>query len=197
MTDSIDDILAEAENEQFVRVATARVLLRQDLAARHEALAAQLDAANKGPVGMDTDERVRDLAQQLVDLEAEIDGCKREFKFRNIGKRAWADLLAKHPPTDKQRKADGRVDHNPETFPLAAIAAASHDPVMSAEQVERLEKSLTSTQFDMLWLKTVEANLGGVTDPKSRAAGLILGTNDESATTAANEESPDRSSLGG
>ena len=35
-TASIDDILAVAENPEYVRVATASVLLRQDLVARHE-----------------------------------------------------------------------------------------------------------------------------------------------------------------
>lgn len=206
----LDQILAAAENPAYVRVATARVLIRQDLIERHEQLnddlteAAQTDAMeNRDPVAPV-------IAQQIADLEAEMEAFKVAFKFRSIGKRAWSDLLMKHPPTKDQSKADPRLDHNPITFPAAALAASWVDPdddgyhfgttadekyPKRLDGIQRLERALNHSQFDLLWAKCIDANIGGTTNPKSQAAGLILRMSGASAITAATAESLGLSSL--
>jgi hypothetical protein len=131
----IADILAQAENPEYVRVATARVLIRQDLLARHEELDAELQAAIASDGMHNRTPRAPALAAELEALEAEVEAAKVEFRFRSIGKRAWADLLAAHPPTREQKKADPRVDHNPDTFPAAAIAASCVDPVLTLDKI--------------------------------------------------------------
>jgi len=177
---TIDDLLAEIQP----RTAVARVLLRQDLVEQHARLDAALNAAmladqheNRDPVGPR-------LARELAEFEASIDAAKREFHFKAIGKRKWADLMAKHPPTKEQVKAHGRIDHNPATFPIAAIAASCTAPAMTTEQVAALEDGLNQTQFDQLWAACLDANVGGGSDPKSLTAGLILRTSGQSASTA-------------
>lgn len=177
---TIDEVLAEITP----RTATVRVLLRQDLVEHHTRLDAALNAAvladqheNRTPVAPT-------LAAELRTLEAEIDAAKRTFHFKAIGKRKWADLLAQHPPTKEQLKVHGRLDHNPATFPSAAIAATCTSPAMTLEQVAQLEDALNQTQFDLLWGTCLEANVGGGSDPKSLTAGLILRTNGQSASTA-------------
>lgn len=150
-----------------------RVLLRQDMLAEHARMDAELMAElaidqreNRDPVGPG-------LAKRLVAYEAEIEAAKRAFTFRAIGKRAWADLLAKHPPTKEQMKLNSRMDHNPLTFPVLAVAASCVDPVMSVEQVTALESALNISVFDQLWMACVEANVGGGDSPKSLVAGPI------------------------
>lgn len=182
--DSIESILAQAENPAFARTVTARVLLRQDLVAAHAQLEADLAAAipedareNRIPVAPR-------LAEDLEALEAEIVAAKVEFVFRAIGKRAWANLLAKHPPTKDQLRVERQLDHNPETFPIAAIAASCISPAVTVDDVARLERALNASQFDVLWAKCVDANVGGVADPKSVAAGLIRRANGLSASSA-------------
>lgn len=189
----IDEILAEAENPAFVRVTTAKVLLRQDLVARHEQLDAELSAVMASDAMENITPRAPAIAAELRDLEDEIEAAKREFKFRSIGHRAWADLLAAHPPTREQRKADARLDHDPTSFPLAAIAASCVDPVLTFESVARLEVALISTQFDLLWARCIEANVG-LADPKSLAAGAILRVSEQYAITPAPAASPAPSS---
>lgn len=177
---TIDELLAEIQP----RTATTRVLLRQELVERHAELDAELNAAvlsdqhqNREPLGPV-------LAQQLAELEAEIDAAKRPFTFKAIGKRKWADLMAKHPPKPEQVKVYGRLDHNPDTFPAAAIAASCISPVMTVDQVKAFEDGLNQTEFDKLWGACLEANVGGGSDPKSLTAGLILRTSGPSASTA-------------
>jgi hypothetical protein len=199
MTDStakltVEQILSQAEDPAYVRTTTARILLRQDLLAKHDQLEADLTAAVQNDAVVNELPQAPIISQQLLDLEAEIEAVKVEFKFRSIGHRAWADLMAAHPPTKEQLKALGRIDHNPETFPLAAISASCADPVMSVEDVGRLERVLNDTQFNLLLVRCVEANTGGLDTPKSAAASMIHRVNGRSATTAVPAESLGQSS---
>lgn len=173
----IDDILAEAENPAYVRVATARVLLRQDLVTRHAELEAALAEVIAADQLSNDVKKAPAIAAELEALEGEMEVKRREFRFANIGKRAWADLLAAHPPTKEQLAADKRLDHDPATFPLAAMAASCRKPEMDVDAVRRLEQELTDSQFNALWRACLDANLGGADVPKSLAAGRILQVN--------------------
>lgn len=194
---SIEDILAQVEDPSSKRTASARILLRQDLARRHAALVKDLDAAMADDKRLNRTPLAPRLAGEVQALEAEIDAAQTEFTFQSVGKRRWADLLAKHPPTKEQRKLDQRIDHDPEKFPVSAIAASCIDPKMSVEDVKRLEAELNQTQFDALWVACLDANLGGGDVPKSLAAGVILHAKELFETTAALGASPDPSSLAG
>ena len=192
---SLGEVLAQAENPEFVRTATARVLLRQDLVARHSQLETELTVARANDYTTNDPDRAPAIAQQIADLEAEMQAETVEFKFAAIGKKAWADLLAANPPTKEQladelsrAKASGTkprlLDMNPETFPIAAIAASCKQPAgVDEAAVKRLEAALTDAQFTALWMACIEANIGGGDVPKSLAAGQILRVNGQSATS--------------
>lgn len=194
---TLEEILAEAENPAYVRVTSARILLRQDLLALHEELDAELNAAVKLDASMNREPLAPILAKRVEELEAEMEEARVTFKFRALGRRKWADLLRKHPPTKDQLRQNDQVDHNPETFPIAALAASSHGPVMDEDAVRRLEARITDSQFTLLWVKCVEANVGGMESPKSLAAGVILRVSGASATTHVSEGFPEASSLDG
>lgn len=193
---SIKEILAQAENPAFVRLATAKVLLRQDLVARHHELDVELAVAIARDATTNERDQAPAISQQLVELQDEMEAAKVEFRFRAIGKRAWADLLAKHPPTkvQVQQAKDNKTsawDHNPETFPIAAIAASCIAPEgVDEDAVRRLEAVLTDSQFTVLWRAAVDANLGGVEVPKSLAAGAILRVSERSASSASAAAAP-------
>ncbi len=187
---SLDDILAQAENPSFVRVSTARILLRQDMLARHAELDAALNKALEDDGRHNRPAESPRLKDEIQALEVGIEAAKVEFRFRSIGKRAWADLLAAHPPTKPQRTADPRIDHNPRTFPVAAIAASCVDPAMTVDDVKRLDVALPPTLFDVLWARCIDANVGGAESPKSMAAGVIARLSERSASTPAPAASP-------
>lgn len=199
MGDSIAEILAQAENPAYIRVATAKVLLRQDLLARHAELDAELERAIVDDAQENRIPIAPRLAAELIELQQEIDAAKVEFRFRSIGKRAWADLLAAHPPTKEQKRADPRCTFNPVTFPAAAIAAACIEPKISADEVRRLEAALNDSQFDILFERCINAQIGGTESPKSLTAGAILRVSSqfESSATAVDEQSLAASSSAG
>lgn len=201
MADSLlDEFLAEAEDPDHIRIVTAKVLLRQDLVRRHEELERQLAAAIARDATSNERKEAPIISQQILDLQDEMEAAQREFKFKNIGRKAWADLMRDHPPTKEQLQAEveaakesGRkpqhYDHNPETFPIAAIAATSHSPKMNEDDVRRFEATMTDAQFMQLWRACFTANIGGADVPKSLAAGQILRLNGQYANTAALEGS--------
>lgn len=171
--------------EASPREVSARVLLRQDLAERHAALERELGRVAAEDLRENREPLALGVAQEIEALEAEMEACKRTFTFRSIGHRKWADLIAKHPPTRAQLAANSRLDHNPERFPCAAIAATCVSPEMTEEQAFELEGHLTLAQWSILWVSCLEANTGGGDSPKSQAAGAILRASGGSARTAA------------
>ncbi len=178
---TIDEMLAELQP----RTATARVLFRQDMLSKHAELEAELART------VDLDERENRIpeaikaAEKVQRFEADIEKAKVPFTFKQIGRRAWADLIAKHPPSKDQRDAARRqnlgvLDHDPETFPVAAVAASCVTPVLTVVDVQRLEEALNQSQWQLLWVACLDANLGGTDDPKSLTAGFVLRLNGES-----------------
>lgn len=197
MSTAFDDVLAVAESPDHVRKRSVRVLLRQDLVERHAELDARLmSTPNEDGIG-GAGAAVRETADEITALEAEIDSAQVTFTFRAVGHMKWANLMAEHPPTKDQLKANPRLDHNPETFPIAAMAATCVDPEgASVESFRRLEaSSLPISVFDTLWSACLDANLGGGA-PKSVAAGAIRRLSGRSASTPAPAASPDPSSSG-
>lgn len=188
---TIDDLLAEVT----AREKTVKVLLDQRLLADHERLEAELlearlvdDQENRDPVAPG-------LAEALIEFEEQIRAKRRAFRFRSIGKKPWADLLSLHPPTKEQLNVNARLDHNPETFPVAAIAASCVEPLMTVEQVGQLELAMNLAGFDKLWSACLDVNVGGGGDaPKSLVAGLIVQVSAGYGTTHVNGASPDPSS---
>lgn len=216
MASFIDGVLADAENPDHRRTAPARILVRQDLAAEVDRLNAELEEAvladheAAATAGIDHVASAPAIAQQVRDLAVAVKEHEVEFTFVSIGRRGWSDVRLANPPTDEQAAESRGLDHDPETFPVAACAASWLDPdhpgwvfALGAEYeqrlaiFQRLERTLNDTQFRILYAAALEANTGYATPKASRIAGLVLARNSPSASTAAPEESPDLSSLDG
>lgn len=193
---SIDEILAVADDPAYHRVVTARIpMVPQALIDEHADLDAVLPTLVSDTIDAHPDRHA--TAVRLAEIEAEIEAAIVEFRFRSVGHRVWADLLRKHPPTQAQLRQDRKLDHDPETFPFEAIAVSCIDPVMTPEQVRRLESSaaIDVRAWTELWSACLRANVVAAA-PKSLAAGLILRQSGGSATTRVNGASLDLSSLG-
>lgn len=84
-----------------------------------------------------------DLDQRRKELVKKVEDSSVEFHFQSIGRETLDTLLSENPPTNKQieeARKEGVTDlmFNPETFPVALIAASSTDPDMSVEDVQEL-----------------------------------------------------------
>jgi hypothetical protein len=168
------------------RTTEAEITVRYDLLDEHQRL--ELKLAQAGD-----DEERRRLAEKIVALEDEIGTQTKVFTFHDIGGR-WLALIGEHPPTKEQVEGDANLDHNPETFPVHAIAESSIDPKLTVRQVERLREKLRLVEWQKLWAAVLEANLGVAAAPKSLLAGAVLRLNGVSATTPVPAASPEASS---
>lgn len=197
MTD-INDVLGRVKDRGYRRVKTVD-LFDPRLIEEHAALDAELQRALVDDGRHNRQPEAPRIAKQIEELEQRIESSAIQFKFGALSYRAWSDLLAAHPPTKKQLKeaADRSgewmrrqvLDHNPDTFPPALVAACAVEPEMTAEQATQLADELGPDQFELLWQACIEVNRGGEVAPKSLAAGAILRTSELFASTPAPEES--------
>lgn len=91
--------------------------------------------------------RAQAEADRARDAVRNADGVV-EVVMRSIGRGQWEKLREAHPPTDEQQKAakeaageDAVLEFNPETFPMAAIAAACSQPTLTVEQATEIWNS--------------------------------------------------------
>ncbi len=158
---------------------TVPLCLRGDLAAQHEYLCTQLGMAQREAAATESlagSPEVTELAQQIVDLEKEMESSVGLFVLRALPRTEWAALVAKHPP----RRHDGVIltedaqGVNSETFPDEAVRACMVDPVLSdADWHLLVSGAITDAQYGQLVDATWALNRGSVSVPFSRAASRI------------------------
>jgi hypothetical protein len=90
-----------------------------------------------------------------------------EFVFRGIGRHAWELLVDEHRPTkeqqDKHRRANpkaGPLEWNPETFPVAAVAASLSEPELTAGEVQEIwdDPDWNDAELAALFFAALESN---------------------------------------
>jgi hypothetical protein len=166
---AVDDILAAATRRSQV----VPLCMRGDLAQRHEQLVEDLDRALS--TGADDDELER-LAGDIQQAEDDLRAATVDWTFAGVGRKAWSDLVASHPPTREQVEMFGiRLRWNPDTFPAAAIAASCVAPEgVTVEHVQALEEATTEAEWTDVWNAVLTVNLEGRRPGESSAASAIL-----------------------
>jgi len=164
---------------------TIRVPMRADLIDTLQLLevelrqAAQRDKDGAATASLADRPKAPVVAERIQALERELADSEVEFKFRAIGRRAYDQLLAEHPPTAiqvKEAKAQGVVAlYNLDTFPPALAAACCVQP--AGATVEHLRKAYdewSPGQWSVLWRAVIAVTQGSAdVGPKSVTASAI------------------------
>lgn len=145
---SLDDVFAGRDLRDHLQVpvvldtdAADRIVRAQEAidrvkSVRDRAAQAEEDRLNKPR----TEAAQADLDEAEVELAAAEQAAADklyEFRLTSIGSLAWENLVNMHPPTKKQRTDLGKaLDYNPDTFPIAAVAACLSDVVYPDGTVE-------------------------------------------------------------
>jgi hypothetical protein len=192
---SVQEILAAAADPAYRPTATVRIaFIDAALLAEHAELDAKLPTFTSDTIESHPERRA--TAERIAEIEEAIEAAPAfEFRFESIGNKAWADLMAKHPPTRAQRAENRVIDHNPVTFWPDAIAACCADPKMTVDEVNELRKSANVRVQD--WEKLQQAVRRvqvGEPAPKSTAAQWIRQMNGESEKRPTTTESPEADS---
>ncbi len=164
--------------------------LRPDLVEKHEQLEGELlelsAKAGGDRLASGYNEAQRAKAQEIVDLEAEIQECCAWFTFRQLERPAWQAILDNNPPRLEHQldlfagyNRDGVLDtaiHDCLVDPVfddCEVQGCTHDECGSYQQ---WAKHTPPSEWAALRNLVNEIN-GGVTEsPKSELASLILAT---------------------
>lgn len=185
---NIDDLIATAQP----RTEKVRICARGDLVAAHADAQAELHAAASKDDSLAGSPETVAAAEAVVRLEEQIEAATATIEVRSVSRDTWADLLRDHPPSKEERRAGH--DHDPKTFPPAAVAACTD---LTAEQATALSAKLPPGEWNKLWVAALTLNVTGMPSPKSVAATELLRANEQSSTTSPNGASPVDGSLAG
>jgi hypothetical protein len=156
----IAEVLKRAKPpERFVDVC-----LDAGLAAQHADLQGQLEDPATAVAG---DERRRELAEQIHELEGRMRADTVRFHLRGMSAYQRDEWLEAHPP--REGKQEG---WNPVTGEAALVAACCVDPKMTTEQAAELRQTLGG-DWDRLTRAAWEASTEGSSVPFSFLASVV------------------------
>lgn len=193
----VDEITAEATPAtERVRICT-----RGDLIARLRLLEDDLEAAQRDDAASNKHDRAPKIAREIETVEAEARASEKELVLHAIGATAWSDLLAAFPPSKAQREQFRGLDHDPEKFPYAAVAASlgadlsdKESLTEAAGKVRKMADKLSQGQWSQIWTACLAVNVGEVSVPFSVRAFAARHGSEQNSTPAEPGESPDPSS---
>lgn len=140
------------------------------------------------------------IARRINELLEQARASEVTFTFRSIPTAKFDKLVNSHPITKEQRqqiKDAGQVppSFNPETFPPALIAAASHDPKISPEEASDLwqDEGWSTGELLRLFNTAFQINQGVQDVPFGRLASVTTPSTEQLLSTAPSMESPDQS----
>lgn len=90
-----------------------------------------------------------------------------EFVFRSVGRARWDELVTEHRPTEEQQKKHRRanpkanpLEWNPDTFPIAAVAASLQSPELTEADVKELwdDADWNDAELASLFFAAVKVN---------------------------------------
>ncbi|HEY9414795.1 MAG TPA: hypothetical protein VIQ30_08570 [Pseudonocardia sp.] len=155
---------------------TVSICFRGDLRAEFEAVEAQLQQMERTDLvapSLASGGPRRQLAERLEELRQEMIDGSVEFRLRGVGRRAWTQLMADHPPRPDADEDRG-LGLNADTFFHALIRTSTVEPALSDVQWDTLlDDTLTSSQFQALADGAWVVNRGSVDIPFSPAASRI------------------------
>lgn len=192
MIEDIESIIARVKRPEK----SVPLCLDGDLVAEYERLETTLvDAVPAASLGDDNSaeaivEQMRVLHERMVERRA-------WFHFRGLDDRPWSDLKAQLPV---QQPGQSKEDHEAEyhLWKCSLVSASCYEPVMSAEQADRLFRTLTDEQRDALFAAAWGVNVTrGKTIPFSETASAVTAAFAEKWKRRAPSASPVPSSSAG
>jgi hypothetical protein len=140
----LDDDLAVIHDRAVADLEQERTRLEASRPRRIAEIAAtgQPDIDIRGLVEAEDAQGLRPLQDAVTAALADLDDATVWFTFQSLGRRAFADLVARHPPAEEDHDAAGRMGgqaaYNLETLAPELVLLSCVRPVLSPALVERI-----------------------------------------------------------
>ncbi len=165
---SFEDLIEDFEPP----VRSVSICKKGSLWAEYDELRNQLEKMPTAEhMGQSTDKA--EVAQRIQALEQEMGQHMARFSFKGINKGRLSAIKRRFPPSKGQNNSDWDPVAGAEAF----IAACSHDPVMTEDQVKILSDKIGHGQLDTLFSTAWVATTQDGSVPKSARASAVLGAN--------------------
>lgn len=174
--------MAEVRAARRPNRTSVEVCIRGDLVEQRDRLDKALQAMEKDRLAanaLGVSEAERDRADQVAELESEIEANTVLFVFDALPRKEYRRLMAEHPPTqeeqDEAAEQGMRAIYNNDTFPPALVHACLTEPSgATLEDVKDDYEEFNEGEWARLWAACLSANQG-VADggPKSRSASAV------------------------
>lgn len=149
-----------------VRLAFDFELIENFEEARKEVKKATI-GARANPTSQSIKAELEEANETLINAEAELKAESIEFKFRAVGRKSYERLISDHPLREENHDIVRREGQDPDTFPfdpesfpIALIAASMVEPEMSPEEAEAWlgEDNWSSSEVEALFTAAMEVN---------------------------------------
>ncbi len=145
---SFDQRLGEAELPED----TVDICMRGDLVAVYHGLQQRIAAIPDPPAGSGSlagNGAKIELQQQLEAVASAMRRSTQTFRLRALGKKPFGEFLLEHPPRPADRR-DMMAGYNVDTMGPALLRRCVVDPVVTAQQWDKLESVLSTGEWSKL-----------------------------------------------
>lgn len=189
----IESIIDEVETPET----SVTLCTKGSLVAEYERLAEQLEGMTTDPINLAGDGPGRDVATRLTELRAQMLAHERAFRFRAVTPRgAWRGMLGKRP-LKLPEIGDEEYATLYHDWICDMVAASALDPVMDADQVQRLADKLSDGQWQKLANAAWKVNDDAQGVPFSVAASVLTRSSGEKSRQPETSTNPAHGSLAG
>lgn len=169
---------AQLKSQYRPSVQSTQVTLRADLLDQVQRLEREMLAVRVEDEQTNRVAQAPAIAERIRELEAQARASEVTFAFQAMGRGAFAELQAAHPPTKEQKAEFGEeVEFNPVTFPPQLLAATCIEPPDLAGNLAEwtnIHQNWSEGQVMRIWTTCINANAMVAHSPKSAMASEVL-----------------------
>lgn len=189
----IESIIDETEPAEVV----VTICIKGNLRSKYDRLESKLGSFTEAMGSLAGNPEKTAIAEAMAELVEQMHAAERPFTLRGVTpKRAWRNLLAKRPVKTPDLDDEQYLDrYHP--WVCGIVAASAADPVMTAEQVERLADKLSDGDWKLLANAAWSINDDSRDVPFSAAASALIRSSGGKSKLPEPSERPDHGSLAG
>lgn len=121
-------------------------------------------------------QQIDDARKELATLAESLQAATQRFVFRALGRRAWEELKAAHPPTETDHdtirettgKADAKAEYCFDTLAPDLVQKSAVSPVLSEETVEAMFETWNDEELARLFQTALMAQITARQNPVAR-----------------------------
>lgn len=140
--------------------------------------------------------RLDSLREQLEAKEQEAEEFLVKFKFQDIGRKAYDELVRDNRASEDEKKeykdagGEGVLQYSTSSFPPKLVSAACIQPKIGEGEAFQIFDEWSEGDLELLFTTALLACKEPTSLPKSRAGIAKTQDSEQNSTTALNEESP-------